>query len=129
MQRLERKHNYARTLVPKPVLDETPGAEIGIIAYGSTDAPMAEARAMLASRGVKTSYLRLRALPLTEDYARFAEKYPRVYVVENNFDAQMAKILMAEEPKLAAKLTTLAHSDGLPLTGRWIAQAIVEQER
>jgi 2-oxoglutarate/2-oxoacid ferredoxin oxidoreductase subunit alpha len=129
MQRLERKHDYARTLVPAPVLDETPGAEIGIIAYGSTDAPMAEARAMLASRGVKTSYLRLRALPLTEDYARFAEKYPRVYVVENNFDAQMAKILMTEAPKLAGKLTPIAHNDGLPLTGRWIAQTIVEQER
>jgi 2-oxoglutarate ferredoxin oxidoreductase subunit alpha len=129
MQRLARKHEYARTLVPRPVLDETPGAEIGIIAYGSTDAPMAEARAMLASRGVKTSYLRLRALPLNEDYARFAEKYPRVYVVENNFDGQMARILMAEEPKFAAKLIPIAHSDGLPLTGRWIAQAIVEQER
>ena len=60
---------------------------------------------MLASRGVKTSYLRLRALPITEDYARFVEKYPRIYVVENNFDAQMAKILMTEAPKLAAKLT------------------------
>jgi 2-oxoglutarate ferredoxin oxidoreductase subunit alpha len=129
MQRLERKHNYARTLVPKPILDETPGAEIGIIAYGSTDAPMAEARAMLAGRGVKTSYLRLRSLPINEEYARFVAKYSRIYVVENNFDAQMAKILMTEEPKLAAKLTTIAHSDGLPLTGRWIAQAIVEQER
>ena len=111
------------------VLDETPGADIGIIAYGSTDAPMAEARAMLANRGVKTSYLRLRALPLTEDYARFAEKYPRVYVIENNFDGQMARVLMAEEPKLAPKLISIAHNDGLPLTGRWIAQAIVEQER
>ena len=72
--------------------------------------PMAEARAMLASRGIKTSYLRLRALPITEDYARFVEKYPRLYVVENNFDGQMAKILLTEAPKLAGKLTPLAHN-------------------
>jgi 2-oxoglutarate ferredoxin oxidoreductase subunit alpha len=73
--------------------------------------------------------MRLRALPINEEYARFVEKYPRIYVVENNFDAQMAKILTTEAPKLAGKITPIAHNDGLPLTGRWIAQAIVEQER
>jgi 2-oxoglutarate ferredoxin oxidoreductase subunit alpha len=126
MEHLHRKHEYARTLVPPPVLDETPGARVGIIAYGSTDAAMGEARAMLAAAGVKTSYLRLRALPTTVEVARFVAHYPRIYVVENNFDGQMATILRAEVPEHAAKLVSLAHSDGLPLTGRWIARAIAE---
>ncbi len=126
MQHLARKHDYARTIVPKPQLDETPGAEIGIIAYGSTDAPMAEARALLTRAGVKTSYLRLRALPVGVEFARFVAKYPRIYVVETNFDGQMAKILMTEAPQHAANIISICHSDGMSLTGRWIARAIAQ---
>ncbi len=93
-QRLERKHDYARTLVPSASRSTRRPAP------RSASSPMARptrrwprpARCWRAA-GVKTSYLRLRALPITEDYARFAEKYPRIYVVENNFDGQMAKIL------------------------------------
>ena len=129
MERLARKCDHARTLVPAPVIDETPGAEIGLVAYGSTDPAMVEARAMLAERGIKTSYLRLRALPTTAEVNAFLTRYPRVYVVENNFDGQMTKILQTETPEHAGRIKAVAHSDGLPLTARWIAQAIVEQER
>ncbi|HEX8997451.1 MAG TPA: 2-oxoacid:acceptor oxidoreductase subunit alpha [Ktedonobacterales bacterium] len=131
MQRLGRKHEFARTLVPAPVVDEVDGAEIGIISYGSNDPAIQEARDMLAASGVKTSYLRLRALPTTTEFTRFVEKYDRFYVVENNFDGQMRHILQSEASKQAAQLRSVAKSDGLPFTGRWIAQSIVtlEQER
>jgi 2-oxoglutarate ferredoxin oxidoreductase subunit alpha len=129
LARLHRKFEYARTLVPKPVVDEVAGAEIGIISYGSNDSAIAEARSMLASRGIQTSYLRLRALPTTEEFQQFVAKYPRHYIVENNFDGQMAKILLTEAPTHAAHLRSVNQCDGLPLTGRWIAQSILEQER
>ncbi len=129
LARLHRKFETARTLVPKPIVDEVEGAEIGLIAYGSTDPGIVEARAMLAKRGIKTSYLRLRALPTTSEFRDFVARYPRIYVVENNFDGQMHKILQTEAPEQASRMKALAHCDGLPLTARWIAQAVLEQER
>jgi 2-oxoglutarate ferredoxin oxidoreductase subunit alpha len=129
LQRLARKFEHARTIVPKPVVDEAPGAEIGLIAYGSTDPGLVEARTMLAARGIKTSYLRLRALPTTVEYKDFVARHKRVYVVENNFDGQVTKILQTETPEHASHITPITHCDGLPLTARWIAQAILEQER
>jgi 2-oxoglutarate ferredoxin oxidoreductase subunit alpha len=129
LARLARKFETARALVPRPVLDEVPGAEIGLIAYGSTDPGIVEARSFLEKRGIKTSYLRLRALPTEETFQAFARQYPRIYVVENNFDGQMHKILQTEAPDVAGQMISISHCDGLPLTGRWIAQAILEQER
>jgi 2-oxoglutarate ferredoxin oxidoreductase subunit alpha len=127
LQHLARKHEFARTIVPQPLLDETPGAEVGIIAYGSTDASMGEARLMLERAGIKTSYLRLRALPVGAECHQFVAKYPHICVVESNFDGQMAKILMTETPEHAANIHPIHQCDGLPLTGRWIARAIVER--
>ena len=66
LKRLEPKHETARTLVPKPMVDIREGAEIGIIAYGSTEDAIQEARDRLRAEGVETSYLRLRALPLED---------------------------------------------------------------
>jgi 2-oxoglutarate ferredoxin oxidoreductase subunit alpha len=129
LARLRRKFDTARTLVPKPVVDEVAGAEVGIISYGSNDSAITEARSMLASRGITTSYLRLRALPTTAEFQQFVAQYPRLYVVENNFDGQMAKILLTEAPEHAAQLISINQCDGLPLTGRWIAQSIYERER
>ena len=71
LKRLRRKFETARNLVPAPIVDEVAGAEIGIISLGSNDAAIVEARARLANAGIKTSYLRLRALPLNEDVRDF----------------------------------------------------------
>jgi 2-oxoglutarate/2-oxoacid ferredoxin oxidoreductase subunit alpha len=128
LARLARKHEYARTIVPRPILDEVKGATIGLIAYGSSDPGVVEARAMLAEKGVKTSYLRLRALPTTEELHEFVARYPHIYVVENNFDGQMRRILQSEAPEHAARLVSICKCDGLPLTGKWIARSILEQE-
>jgi 2-oxoglutarate/2-oxoacid ferredoxin oxidoreductase subunit alpha len=128
LARLARKHEYARTIVPRPILDEVKGAKIGLIAYGSTDPGIVEARAMLAAKGVKTSYLRLRALPTTEELHEFVARYPHIYVVENNFDGQMRRILQSEVPEHAARLVSICKCDGLPFTGKWIARSILEQE-
>lgn len=129
MARLGRKHAYARTIVPRPVVDEVAGAQIGIISYGSNDPAIREARDMLAAEGLATSYLRLRALPTTTEFNDFVSAYDHIYVVENNTDGQMRKILMTEAPERATNLRSVAHSDGLPLTGLFIARAIATQEQ
>jgi 2-oxoglutarate/2-oxoacid ferredoxin oxidoreductase subunit alpha len=129
LARLHKKFEFARTIVPKPVIDEVAGAQVGIISYGSNDTPIAEARSMLANAGLKTSYLRLRALPTTAEVQDFIAKYPHLYVVENNFDGQMLKILLTEAPRYAANMTSVSMCDGLPLTAHWIAQSIYGQER
>jgi 2-oxoglutarate ferredoxin oxidoreductase subunit alpha len=129
MARLNRKFDTARQLVPAPVVDQADGVQVGIIAYGTTDACVVESRDHLRERGLATNYLRLRALPLNETARDFLAAHERVYVVENNTDGQMAKLLSMEFPELAGRLVSLAYCDGLPLTPRWLTTAISEQEQ
>lgn len=129
MERLNRKFETARALMPKPVVDHNPEARIGIIAYGTTDPCVVEGRDLLAQRGIATSYLRLRALPLEETTREFIAQHDRVYVVENNTDGQMAKLLNMEFPGQSHKLISLAHLDGMPLTARWMVQSLLEKEQ
>ncbi|NDJ76907.1 MAG: 2-oxoacid:acceptor oxidoreductase subunit alpha [Chloroflexi bacterium] len=129
MERLARKFETTRDMVPQPVIDTMDEAEIGIIAYGTTDACVFEARDQLLAEDVKTDYLRLRALPLNDTTRSFIEQHDRVYVVENNFDGQMASIIQMEYPELATRIISLAHSDGLPLAATWLTGAVLEQEQ
>ncbi|MBI3243000.1 MAG: 2-oxoacid:acceptor oxidoreductase subunit alpha [Chloroflexi bacterium] len=128
MERLGRKFETARKLAPAPVEDRVEGAEIGLIGYGSTDPAIIEARSRLAAKGVKTSYLRLRALPLSESVESFIRAHDRVYVVELNTDAQVAQLVRLDAPELAGRVFPLNHNDGLPLTARWIVEALEKME-
>lgn len=127
MLRLRRKLDTARQMIPKPVVDE-PGSQIGLIAYGTTDPTMVEGRDRLRARGIETDYLRLRALPLEDTTRRFIENHDRIYVIENNMDGQMAMIMRMEWPDLAPKIISVAFSDGLPLSARWLTESIIERE-
>jgi len=129
LDRLNRKHDTARTLAPAPVIDAAAGAEIGIVSYGTNDPAIQEARDRLAKTGVKTSYLRIRALPLEDTLIEFITKHPRVYVVENNYDGQMHSLIQLHAPEYATRVVSLAKCDGLPLSARWIMESILEQER
>jgi 2-oxoglutarate ferredoxin oxidoreductase subunit alpha len=129
MMRLRRKFDTARALVPKPVVDRVKGASIGLIAYGTTDCCVTEGRDWLHENGIKTNYLRLRALPFEDTTREFIAQQDRVYVIENNTDGQMAKLIRMEYPDLAARIISVAHSDGLPLTAHWLTESILEQER
>lgn len=128
MDRLKRKFETARRLVPAPVADVHEGARIGIIAYGTTEPAIDEARDRLAQQGIDTSFLRLRALPVSPEVRSFVEQHDRVYVVELNRDGQMHELLRLEMPDLAMKLTSLAFLDGLPLTARWVVENLLEKE-
>ncbi len=125
MDRLATKYETARALVPPPVIERTPGAEIGVLGFGSSHWGIMEARDILTGEGLKTSYLLLKAIPFTSDVESFIKSCDRVYVVEQNRDAQMASLLRMDYPELAMKLRSILHYDGLSID----AQSIVEQVR
>lgn len=128
MQRLRKKYDTARTLVPKPLIKTMDDAAIGIIAFGSTESAIDEARLQLAKAGLKTDYLRLRALPFAPQVAEFIRGHDRVYIVEMNRNGQLYQLLAIEYPGQSNKFTSLAHLDGLPMTARWVREAIQAKE-
>ncbi len=129
MSRLKKKYDTARTLVPQPVIKATKGATVGIIAYGSTEPAVEEARALLKQAGgPKIAFLRLRALPCTAEVQDFTKKYEHIYIVEANRDGQLRQILSAVLPDQASKFRSACHSDGLPLTAKWVKETILAQE-
>ena len=129
LDRLKLKYDGARNLVPQPVLIESPGAEIGLIAFGSSDGAVLEARDQLKAQGIATSYLRVRALPFHESVAAFVRKHPRVYVVEQNRDGQLADKVRLEVPERAANVKSVLHYLGLPLDARSVTDGVLAHEK
>jgi 2-oxoglutarate ferredoxin oxidoreductase subunit alpha len=128
MERLARKFETAKKLVPVPEVWEDERAEVGLIAFGSTHWAMIEARDQLRAAGLPTGYLLLKALPLTEHLARFARKYRRVYVVEQNRDGQMCELVRLELPAEAARVRSVRHFTGMPVDARSVTEEILKQE-
>ncbi|MCL4294068.1 MAG: 2-oxoacid:acceptor oxidoreductase subunit alpha, partial [Acidimicrobiia bacterium] len=128
MKRLVLKFETAKRYVQQPEIDLMPGAEIGIISYGSTDPAVEEARILLNEAGTATDYLRLRAIPFTDQVKDFIDTHPRVYIVENNRDGQLAQLLTINMPEMAVKIRKAAHGDGMPLSARWVKDEILSQE-
>ncbi len=125
MDRLARKFETARDLVPAPIYDDVQGAQVGIIGYGSSDAAIAEARHILSIRHeTPSSYARIRALPVHRGVRDFLAKYPRIYLVEQNRDAQMASLLKVEFPEYAAKIRSVLHYNGLPIDAQSVVDGI-----
>jgi len=128
LSRLHRKFETAKEMIPAPIIDYNASKSIGIISYGSNDPAIAEARDRMAADGVETNYLRLRALPITQDVIDFVKKHERVYVIENNFDGQMWQILRMEIPGDTSNMVSLSLGDTLPMTARWIHTRIFQEE-
>jgi 2-oxoglutarate ferredoxin oxidoreductase subunit alpha len=128
MERLARKFDTARKLVPAPEVWEDERAEVGLIAFGSTHWAMVEARDQLRAAGLATGYLLLKALPFTEHLARFVRKYRRIYVVEQNRDGQMADLVRLELPPEAARVRSVRHFTGMPIDARTVSEEILKQE-
>jgi 2-oxoglutarate ferredoxin oxidoreductase subunit alpha len=126
--RLKRKFEGARPALPQPVVDRMDGARTGIIAFGSTDPAVIEARDRLRDQGLPTDYLRVRAIPFSPQVAEFIRAHDRTYVVEMNRDGQMHQLLVIDTPELGGKLVSARHTDGLPLTASWVVNAILEGE-
>jgi 2-oxoglutarate ferredoxin oxidoreductase subunit alpha len=103
-------------------------AAAGIIAYGSSDPAVAEARHILETKhGVKTAYLRLRALPVNGAVEAFCARHKLVCVVEQNRDGQVAAILRGEYPEYAARLKTALHYNGMPIDADTVVELVLQR--
>jgi 2-oxoglutarate ferredoxin oxidoreductase subunit alpha len=131
VDRLARKFETARTLVPKPVLEAPGPGRVGIIAYGTTHWAVVESRDQLkAEHDLETAYLRLRAYPFAPEVGAFIDRCDRVYVVEQNRDGQMLSLLKMDcTPAQIARLRSIRHYTGLPIDGRSVTTELLKQER
>jgi 2-oxoglutarate ferredoxin oxidoreductase subunit alpha len=130
MDRLARKFETARNWMPAPVVDINRKALIGIIAFGTTHWAILESRDELrAEADLQTSYYRLRAYPFRTALASFIERHERVYVVEQNRDAQMLSLMKLDLPvELTGRLRSVLYYAGNPIDARTVTDSILIQE-
>jgi 2-oxoglutarate ferredoxin oxidoreductase subunit alpha len=130
MHRLLRKFETAKSLVPKPELTAAAyPARFGAIYYGSTGPAMQEALASLAAQGIYVNALRVRGFPFQDEIAAFVASHNKVFVVEQNRDAQLKTLLVNDAGVNPASLIPILHYDGTPITARFITDAIAAQVR
>jgi len=128
VDRLARKLYMARVMVPQPVVDWR-DAEITLLAYGTSDAAVLEARDQLAEQGIATNYVRVRALPLHPDVHDRIAQSSRVYVVDQNRDGQMLELLRLDlYADQITKLRSIRHYNGLPLDALTVTKGVLEME-
>ena len=129
MERLRHKLEAAIETLPQPQAEDDAEARVGLLAYGSSDPAVVEARERLRRGGLATSYLRLRSVPPGRAVAEFLERHERVYLVEQNRDAQMLQILRMELPsRLTEKIRPILHFDGFPLFAADLVSALTAAE-
>lgn len=130
MQRLLKKFETAKSLVPAPVEQKSKHpTPYGVIYFGSTTPSMHEALEGLASDGVHLDTLRIRAFPFADEVADFVLAHDRVFVVEQNRDAQLRALLVNECELDPARLIRILHYDGTPITARFIHKSIAREWR
>jgi len=128
VERLLKKFETAKTLVPQPIERKAAKAtHHGVIYFGSTSPAMAEAFESLQAQGLHVDTLRVRAFPFSEAVDRFIAEHDTVFVVEQNRDAQLRTMLVTEQEVDPAKLVPVLHFDGTPITARFITEAIASR--
>jgi 2-oxoglutarate ferredoxin oxidoreductase subunit alpha len=130
MDRLSRKFETARKFVPAPIEEVSGTSKIGIIAYGTTHWALAEAcDQLLQENNIAVDYLRVRAYPFTQEVHDFIKNHDRVYVVEQNRDAQLFQLIKLDiAADQVTKLRSVVHYNGLPIDARSVTDAVVSQE-
>ncbi len=127
LDRLLLKWETAKTVVPDAVISkaEQP-TRLGIIAYGSSDGAVIEARDLLEEQGIHANYLRIRAFPFTREVMDFLREHDTVFVVEQNRDAQMKSLLMLEYNDIADRMVSILHYNGMPISSECVVQGVSE---
>lgn len=130
VNRLSRKFESMVPVVPKPEVEINPKAKIGVICYGTTRYAVEESRDQLVREyGIETSYMRLKAYPFTPELVDFVAKHDRVYVVEQNRDAQLLALMRLEyQPDVLAKVRSIRYYGGMPLDARTVTAEFAHQE-
>ena len=126
MMRLKKKFETAKQYMPKPVVYNKRGATIGLIAYGSTESAVIEACDLLEkNHGIKADFMRIRAYPFSKEVDTFVHKYDQVFVVELNRDGQLHQTLSVAYHDQVMHLQSLALSDGMPASAKWIVEGVL----
>jgi 2-oxoglutarate/2-oxoacid ferredoxin oxidoreductase subunit alpha len=130
MERLSRKFESARKLVPAPVLEKSNGSKIGIVAYGTSHYAIAESLDEIKkSYDLDIDYLRVRAYPFAEEIHEFVASHERIYVVEQDRDGQLASLLKLDLPaEQVVKLRSILHYNGLPIDAQSVTTELVTKE-
>lgn len=130
LDRLARKWKTAAKKVPESVVESAVGAEVGVVAFGSTHDAVREAVVTLEKAGVKVDYLRLRSFPFDQKLVDFLKEHQKIYLIEQNRDAQMRSLFAMEDTTKGyfSRVESVLQYDGLPITADFIAQEILSLE-
>ena len=130
MERLSRKFDNARKLVPAPVVVKNGTSRVGVLAFGTTDFALRESLDQIKKEhGQEVDYMRIRAYPFAHEILDFVAAHDRVYVIEQNRDAQLATLLKIDLPAdQVVKLRSILHYNGLPIDARTITEEFVTKE-
>jgi len=126
LDRLRKKHDTAKSLVPAPVVKTKKGVKTGIVSIGSCDGAVREALDILGRQGTELDYLRVRAFPFTRELDEFLEKHDRIFVVEQNRDAQLKSLILIETEVDRRKLHSILHYSGMPIDCRCIVEGVTQ---
>jgi 2-oxoglutarate ferredoxin oxidoreductase subunit alpha len=126
LDRLKRKFDTAKKLVPKAAIERT-GHEAAIVSLGSCDGAVREARDILKRRGFELDYMRVRAFPFGQEVEKFLASHSLIFVVEQNRDAQLRSLLTLETPVEKSKLRSILHYSGLPISSSSIVDGVLAE--
>lgn len=126
LERIAKKYETAKSWVPKPTIEDSTKTDIGILAFGSTDAAIAETRDLLKNKNISTNYMRIKALPFTKEVDLYIQKHKQILVIEQNRDGQLLEILRSTYPEFATKFKSIRHYDGLPVHAKGLSNKITQ---
>jgi 2-oxoglutarate ferredoxin oxidoreductase subunit alpha len=127
LDRLVRKFNRAKMLVPPPLIEGGGSRAIGLVAVGSSHGAAHEAMDILAKTGITVDYMRIRAFPFTSDVEAFLAAHDKIFVIEQNRDAQLKSLLTLETSVEKSRLHSVLHYSGLPMTSKEIVEAVLAE--
>jgi 2-oxoglutarate ferredoxin oxidoreductase subunit alpha len=127
VDRLLVKWETARTIVPEPEIEYSKFNKSGILSLGSCDGAVKEALVHLNDKSVGLNYCRVRAFPFTESVVDFIDKHERIYVVEQNRDAQLRSLLILDADADPNKLVSMLHYDGMPINASFVIDRVLEE--
>jgi len=127
LDRISKKFETSKEMLPQPIINiNSPKSKIGIINYGSTTVALNDAIAQLSSNGIGVNHLRIRSFPFAKSIKDFINDHDFIFILEQNRDAQMKKLLVSEENLDVSKLISVLNYDGMPLTANFIVDNITE---
>jgi len=125
VDRLKRKFEHASTVLPRPIVHRQPNAEVGLVTIGGCDAAVREATDLLRTQGILADVMRIRAFPFGAEVKEFLEAYERVFVIEQNRDAQLRALLAVELGVPRDAMTSILDYGGMPLTAKVVVDGVV----